>query len=143
VARWLQGEQTIRFLMGRGRLESFETGDLTALAEALVRRATLRLEATAVAALVNGDIDGAYAAAYDAYRMAAEALLGREGLRATGGAVFAAGVFPTSHPEVGGGRSGTWRQCLLTAFMQADGTRSKNRAAQRPHVGPPRVPWRL
>jgi hypothetical protein len=28
---------------------------------------------------------GAYAAAYDAYRMAAEALLGRQGLRATGG----------------------------------------------------------
>ena len=32
-----------------------------------------------------GDVDGAYVAAYDAYRMAAEALLGRQGLRATGG----------------------------------------------------------
>ena len=73
--------------MGRGRLESFEAGDLTALTEALVRRVTLRLEATAVAALASGDVDGAYAAAYDAYRMAAEAFLGRQGLRATGGDV--------------------------------------------------------
>ena len=32
-----------------------------------------------------GDVDGAYVAAYDAYRMAAEALLARQGLRATGG----------------------------------------------------------
>jgi hypothetical protein len=85
VARWPRGEQTIQFLMGRGRLESFETCDLAALAGALIRRATLRLEATAVAALANGDVDGAYAAAYDAYRMAAETLLGCQGLRATGG----------------------------------------------------------
>jgi len=46
---------------------------------------TLRLNATAVAALEDGDVDGAYAAAYDAYRMPAEALLARQGLRATGG----------------------------------------------------------
>lgn len=37
------------------------------------------------AALANGDADGAYAAAYDAYRMAGEALLARQLLRATGG----------------------------------------------------------
>jgi hypothetical protein len=43
------------------------------------------LKATAVAALQNGDIGGACAAAYDAYRMAAEALLARQGLRATAG----------------------------------------------------------
>lgn len=55
------------------------------LAEIQVGRAALRLEATAVSALENGDVDGAYVAAYDAYRMAAEALLGRQGLRATGG----------------------------------------------------------
>ena len=30
-------------------------------------------------------MDGAYVAAYDAYRMAAESLLARQGLRATGG----------------------------------------------------------
>jgi uncharacterized protein (UPF0332 family) len=85
VARWLKGEQTVMYLIDRGRLESFEASDLTALADAQIHRATLRLTATAISALENGDVDGAYAAAYDAYRMAAEALLGRQGLRATGG----------------------------------------------------------
>lgn len=33
----------------------------------------------------KGEIDGAYVAAYDAYRMVAESLLARQGLRATGG----------------------------------------------------------
>jgi hypothetical protein len=42
-------------------------------------------ESTAKAALQLGDVDGAYAAAYDAYRIAAETLLARQGLRATGG----------------------------------------------------------
>jgi uncharacterized protein (UPF0332 family) len=79
-----RGERTVRFLLGRGRLESLATLDLAELAEALIRRAELRLEATARSALRNGDADGAYAAAYDAYRMAAEALLGCQGLRATG-----------------------------------------------------------
>ncbi len=55
------------------------------LADTLAGRASRRLEATARAALANGDADGAYAAAYDAYRMAAEALLARQRLRATGG----------------------------------------------------------
>lgn len=32
-----------------------------------------------------GDLEGSFAAAYDAYRMAAESLLIRQGLRATGG----------------------------------------------------------
>jgi hypothetical protein len=45
----------------------------------------MRLETTATAALAGGDVDGAYVAAYDAYRMAAEALLARQALRATGG----------------------------------------------------------
>ena len=45
----------------------------------------LRVETTATAALAGGDVDGAYVAAYDAYRMAAEALLARQALRATGG----------------------------------------------------------
>src|SRR4030088_2678971 len=85
VARWHRGEQTVQFLIDRGRLESFEASGLAALADALTGRAGLRLEATARAALKNGDVDGAYAAAYDASRMAAEALLGRQGLRATGG----------------------------------------------------------
>jgi hypothetical protein len=85
MARWLKGHQTVQFLIDRGRLESFEGHDLAGLADTQIDRAALRLKATAEAALGNGDIDGAYAAAYDSYRMAAEALLGRQGLRATGG----------------------------------------------------------
>ena len=85
MARWPKGERTIQFLVDRGRLESFEAADLAAVAEAQVKRAVLRVEATARAALKEGDIDGAYAAAYDAYRMAAESLLACQGLRATGG----------------------------------------------------------
>jgi hypothetical protein len=85
VARWRTGEQTVEFLISRGRLESFEAADLAALAGAQLARAALRVEATATAALKMGDMDGAYVAAYDAYRMAAESLLARQGLRATGG----------------------------------------------------------
>lgn len=85
VARWPRGEQAVQFLVDRGRLESFEASNLNKVADVQIHRATLRLNATAVSALVKGDVDGAYAAAYDAYRMAAEALLGRQGLRATGG----------------------------------------------------------
>jgi hypothetical protein len=85
VARWLKGEKTVQFLVDRGRLETFESSDLPGLATAHLHRATLRLNVTAVSAMQNGDVDGAYAAAYDAYRMAAEALLARQGLRATGG----------------------------------------------------------
>jgi hypothetical protein len=48
-------------------------------------RAQTAVETTAAAALEGGDVDGAYVAAYDAYRMAAESLLARQGLRATGG----------------------------------------------------------
>jgi hypothetical protein len=85
MARWHKGEQAVRFLIGRGRLEGFEAADLAELANALVGRAIRRVAATATAALKMGDVDGAYVAAYDAYRMAAEALLARQGLRATGG----------------------------------------------------------
>jgi len=85
VARWRRGEQTVRYLIGRGRLESFESADLAGLAEAQLARAALRGEATAAAALKMGDVEGAYVAAYDAYRMAAESLLARQGLRVTGG----------------------------------------------------------
>lgn len=85
MARWAAGEQAVQFLVDRNRLESFEAGDLAVLTEALVARAMLRVETTATAALAGGDVDGAYVAAYDAYRMAAEALLARQALRATGG----------------------------------------------------------
>jgi hypothetical protein len=85
VGRWPKGERTVEFLVSRGRLESVEAPDLAVLANALIGRAALRLEATATAALKNGDVDGAFAAAYDSYRMAAESLLACQGLRATGG----------------------------------------------------------
>ena len=52
--------------------------------DALVERGTRRAR-TAAKALELGDIEGAYAAAYDSYRIAAESLLARQGLRATGG----------------------------------------------------------
>lgn len=85
MARWARGKQAVEFLVGRNRLESFEAGDPAALADTLVARAERRVETTATAALAGGDVDGAYVAAYDAYRMAAEALLARQALRATGG----------------------------------------------------------
>ena len=71
-------------LVERGRLEALGETALAAAAEAAIGRAKKRL-VTAKSALDGDDVDGAYAAAYDAYRMAAEALLVRQGLRATGG----------------------------------------------------------
>jgi hypothetical protein len=85
MARWAKGEHAVQFLVDRNRLESFEAEDLAALAEALITRAALRVETIATAALAGGDVDGAYVAAYDAYRMVAEALLARQALRATRG----------------------------------------------------------
>ncbi len=84
MARWTTGERTVRYLVDRGKLEDLGDTDLGEAATAALARATRRL-GTAAAGLEGGDVDGAYAAAYDAYRMAAEALLVRQGLRATGG----------------------------------------------------------
>ena len=72
------------FLIERGRLEALGVTDLASAAATAIERATKRL-GTAARALDGEDFDGAYAAAYDAYRMAAEALLVRQGLLATGG----------------------------------------------------------
>jgi hypothetical protein len=80
-----RGKRTIAYLIDRGRLESITVQDTAATAGILVGRATRRLETTAAAALSGGDVEGAYVASYDAYRMAAEALLAWQGLRATGG----------------------------------------------------------
>lgn len=85
MGRWEKGERTIQYLLDRGRLESFAAESLGIQASALVERASLRVDTTATAALEGGDVDGAYVAAYDAYRMTAESLLARQGLRATGG----------------------------------------------------------
>lgn len=80
-----RGKRTVAYLVERGRLEVIASHDPAGSAEILVGRAARRLETTAAAALSGGDVDGAYVAAYDAYRMAAEALLAWQGMRATGG----------------------------------------------------------
>lgn len=85
MVRWTKGERTVQYFIDKGRLESIEAGELAVFATALVKRAALRLETTATAALSGGDAEGAYVAAYDAYRISAEALLACQGLRATGG----------------------------------------------------------
>ncbi len=84
MERWGKGERTVQYLVDRTRLESFEAKGLGELADALIGRAARRVGTTAAAALAGGDVDGAYVAAYDAYRIAAESLLARQGLRATG-----------------------------------------------------------
>jgi uncharacterized protein (UPF0332 family) len=84
VARWPVGDRTVTFLVEHGRLELIEAIDSAAAASTAIERAVRRLR-TAAAGLEAGDPDGANAAAYDAYPMAAEALLIRQGLRSTGG----------------------------------------------------------
>lgn len=79
-----EGKQTIGFLLERGRLEQIFGSGLAADSLVLLDRATRR-RATAQAAADGEDWEGAFANAYDVYRMAAEALLLRQGLRATGG----------------------------------------------------------
>ena len=78
------GRTTIEYLLGRGRLERIDGKTADDSAATIIGRAARRL-LTADGGLKAGDIEGAFAAAYDAYRMAAEALLIRQGLRATGG----------------------------------------------------------
>ena len=78
------GRNTINYLLGRGRLERIDVRLAGDAAATIIGRATRRL-LTAAGGLAAGDVEGAFAAAYDAYRMAAEALLIRQGLRATGG----------------------------------------------------------
>lgn len=84
MARPTDGRSTIEYLLGRDRLERVDASTAAASASAVIGRAARRL-LTAEGGLKAGDNDGAFAAAYDAYRMAAEALLIGQGLRATGG----------------------------------------------------------
>lgn len=81
---WPEGRKAVEFLLSRDRLETIDPGSAASAASAILGRATVRL-ATAKGGLEVGDASGAYAVAYDAYRMAAEALLACQGLRATGG----------------------------------------------------------
>jgi hypothetical protein len=79
-----EGRNTIDYLLGRGRLERIDGSRAGESSATIIGRATRRL-LTANGGLAAGDVEGAFAAAYDAYRMAAEALLIRQGLRTTGG----------------------------------------------------------
>lgn len=76
--------RTIDFLIQRGRLESIDASAAARSATQMIERAQRRL-LTAGAGLQVGDQEGGFAASYDAYRIAAEALLVCQGLRATGG----------------------------------------------------------
>jgi hypothetical protein len=77
------GEKVIGFLLESGRLESVAV-DVEDACGALPERAIKRLD-TARAAKAGEDWEGAFSNAYDVYRMGAEVLLLRQGLRATGG----------------------------------------------------------
>lgn len=79
-----EGRTTIDYLLGRGRLERIDGSTAGDSSATIIGRAARRL-LTADGGLAAGDVEGAFAAAYDAYRMADEALLIRQGLRATGG----------------------------------------------------------
>lgn len=84
MTSWPEGRKTIQFLVDRGNLEQISGLSAAASAAAIIARASRRL-LTAQGGLNLGDAEGAFAASYDAYRMAAESLLIRQGLRATGG----------------------------------------------------------
>ena len=78
------GHTTIQYLLQRGRLEKVNGDTAAESARVIIDRAARRL-LTAEGGRAAGDLEGSFAAAYDAYRMAAEALLIRQGLRATAG----------------------------------------------------------
>lgn len=84
VPAWQPGRSTVVYLLGRGRLEQVASIGVVEASDRVLARAELRL-VTAKAGLEGGDNEGAFVAAYDSYRMAAESLLVRQGLRATGG----------------------------------------------------------
>ena len=84
MAAWKHGIPTIEYLLDSGRLQRVASSGSGDAAVRVLSRAERRL-ATALAGLEGGDYEGAFVAAYDTYRMAAEALLVGQGLRATGG----------------------------------------------------------
>jgi hypothetical protein len=84
MAKPPEGLSTMLFLLDRNRLERIDSNGAAASASTIIGPASRRL-LTGDAGLHAGDVEGAFVAAYDAYKMAAEALLLRQGLRATGG----------------------------------------------------------
>ncbi len=81
---WPEGRKTVDYLIERNRLEKLPAATADAAFDATFQRAEARM-VTARGALPVPDSSGAFAVAYDAYRMAGEALLARQALRATGG----------------------------------------------------------
>jgi len=81
---WPEGRKTVDYLIERNRLEKLLADTAEPGFEAIFERAEARM-ITARGALGVPDSTGAYAVAYDAYRMAGESLLARQALRATGG----------------------------------------------------------
>ena len=84
VATEDRGNSTVEYLLSTGRLERIADEGAERAADRALERAERRLT-TASAGLSGGDPEGAFVAAYDAYRIGAESLLVRQALRATGG----------------------------------------------------------
>lgn len=80
---WPAGRSAVDFLISKDRLEHVTGDSRTQDADRLIRDASRRLESAN--SLLGSDHGSAFSLAYDAYRMAAESLLVRQGLRATGG----------------------------------------------------------
>lgn len=84
MAAWRRGRPTIEYLLDSGRLQQVAPSGVGEAADSVLSRAERRL-VTAQAGFEGRDFEGAFVAAYDTYRMAAEALLVCQGLRAAGG----------------------------------------------------------
>ncbi|WP_420621867.1 hypothetical protein [Candidatus Poriferisodalis sp.] len=80
----VQGRDTITYLIEARRLERVADEGHQEAGDRVLGQAERRL-GTATAGLEIGDITGAFAVAYDAYRMAAESLLLRQCLRPMSG----------------------------------------------------------
>lgn len=80
----VKGRSTVAYLIEVGRLERIADEGRGEAGDWLLGQAERRL-ATAIAGLDLEDFSGAFAVAYDAYRMAAESLLLRQCLRPTSG----------------------------------------------------------
>jgi hypothetical protein len=80
---WPTGRSAVEFLISQGRLERVDGDSRIQDADRLLRDASRRLGSAR--SLLASDDSSAFSLAYDAYRMAAESLLARQGLRATGG----------------------------------------------------------
>lgn len=79
----LKGSSAIDFLIDKERLESVSAEGRTRAADRLIQDASKRLRSAR--SLLGSDSGSAFSLAYDAHRMAADSLLARQGLRATGG----------------------------------------------------------